>query len=228
MSTEPIQLQYSVNMPAEEAQDTAENEIRDLHGRALLLKNFEMTLQRTEALSKSINEARSLGDYVEVKHLEQELESLLGSIEKTKDVRNRVQETPFIKEQGLSLDWIPFKGFGDLVLLYSRGIIPNQKPPRAFWKPCQDNQFRLLANISHHSDKAFVVSTWTFSSNGSNSKLQIDALMPEDHSEISDLPLQNAETIFEDNAMDVLHFLVDFAYNRTSNETAVELLPGVE
>lgn len=99
MSTEPIQLQYSVNMPAEEAQDTAENEIRDLYGRALLLKNFEMTLQRAEALSKSISEARSLGDYVEVKHLEQEFKSLLGSIEKTKDIRNRVQETPFIKEQ---------------------------------------------------------------------------------------------------------------------------------
>lgn len=227
MSTKPIRLQYSVNMPAEEALGTAEDEIGDLHGRAQLLSNLEITLQRAEALSKSISEARSLGDYIEVKHLQQELERLLGSIEKTKDIRNRVQETPFIKKQGLSLDWIPFKGFGDLVLLYSR-INPNQKPPRAFWKPCQDNQFRILANISHHSSKAFVVSTWTFSSNGSNSKLQIDALMPEDHSEISDLPLQNAEIIFEDNAMDVLHFLVDFAYNRTSNETATELLPGVE
>lgn len=227
MSTEPIHLQYSVNMPAEEALDTAEDEIGDLHGRAQLLSNLEITLQRAEALSESISEAYSLGDYVEVKHLKQELETLLGAIGKAKDIRNRVQETPFIKEQGLSLDWIPFKGFGDLVLLYSR-INPNQKPPRAFWKPCQDNQFRLLANISHHSGKAFVASTWTFSSNGSNSKLQIDALMPEDHSEISDLPLQNAEIIFEDNAMDVLHFLVDFAYNRTSNETATELLPGVE
>ena len=227
MSTEPIQLQYSVNMPAEEALDTAEEEIRDLHGRVFLSNNLEITLKRAEALSKNINEAQSLGDYVEVKYLNQELERLSGSIKKAKDIRNRVQETPFIKEQGLSLDWIPFKGFGDLVLLYS-GINPNQNPPRAFWKPCQDNQFRLLANISHHSGKAFVVSTWTFSPNGSNSKLQIDALMPEDHSEISDLPLQNAEIIFEDNATDVLHFLVDFAYNRTSNETAVELLPGVE
>lgn len=131
MSTEPIQLQYSVNMPAEEALDTAEEEIRDLHGRAFLSNNLEITLQRADALSKNINEARSLGDYVEVKHLNQEFERLLGSIKKAKDIRNRVQETPFIKEQGLSLDWIPFKTFGDLVLLYG-GINPSQKPPRAF------------------------------------------------------------------------------------------------
>ncbi len=225
MGTEPIRLQYSINMPAEEALDTAEDEIRDLHGRALFLSRLETNLQRADALSKSVSEARSLGDYVEAKHLEQELEGLLRPIQKAKDIRNRVQETPFIKEQGLSPDWLPFKGFGDLVLLNNRAN-PDQKPPREFWAPCQDNQFRLLANISRHSDKAFIVSTWTFFPNGSNSKLQINAFIPDDHSEISNLPFQEVKTIFEDSATDILHFLVDFVYNRAFNKTAIELFPG--
>lgn len=224
MSAKQIELLYSINMSAEEALDTAEDEIGDLGRRAtLFLWSFEEYLQRAYSLSNNISKARSLDDYAEAKQLEQQLEGLQKPIQKAKALRSKIQDTPFIKEQGLSLGWLPFRKFGDLVLLGPR-MLPDQKPPQAFWRPCQDNQLRLLVNISHHSGRAFVVSTWTFLSNGNDSWLQIDAFIPEDHSEISDLPLDEVKTIFENNAMDVLRFLVDFAYNKASSETATELL----